>query len=80
MAESLQVMLTTLAEELKQTQEILFPFLFLQYINSLLFFNFFYCSSSTVVSTSPPRTLPYPSHPYSPPLILPALVLSMCPL
>ena len=40
---------------------------------------FFYCCSSTVISLFLPP-LPSPSHPHSPPLILPLFGLSMCPL
>ena len=44
-----------------------------------LFFHFFYCCSSRVVSILLPP-LPHPSHPHLSSLISPPLVFSMCPL
>ena len=47
--------------------------------NPDFFSTFFYCCSSTIVSIFHPP-LHWPSHPHFPPLILPPLALSMCPL
>ena len=44
------------------------------------FLFFFYCFSSTVVSIFFPLHSPCPTHPHLPPLILPPLALSICPL
>ena len=49
-------------------------YIFLKMLNIFLHtffsFTFFYCCSSTVVSIFPTTTLPYPSHPHFPPLIV----------
>ena len=47
---------------------------------TLIFFNFFYCCSSTVVSIFPPPLPPTPAIPTSHPSSHPSSVLSLCPL
>ena len=49
-------------------------------VNGTIDFKIFFYCSSTVVSIFIPPCLPCPTHPHLPPLNLPLLVLSICPL
>ena len=56
--------------------------LFLSFLKAWFFiiFIFFHCFSSTIVSIFKPHTSPHTTHLHLPPLNLPSLALSMCPL